>query len=142
MSTINVVYLSKKGNTKKVAEAIANVCGVQAIDIEEPHAISETDLLFIGMGIYAGKPDHLLLNYLDNLPVNTIKGSALFMTSASGRDRTELVVNLLNHKGITVYPKHLLLKGQFLIFNSDRPNEEDLKKAENFALEVLQSFQG
>ncbi len=142
MATVNVVYLSKKGNTEKVAKAIAAVCGVEAIDVSEPHAIGETDLLFIGMGVYAGKPDQALLNYLDNLPVNTIKGAALFSTSASGKDRTELIVNLLEHKGITVYPKHLSLKGKFLFLNGDRPNNSDLRMAENFASEVLESFQG
>ena len=142
MATVNVVYLSKKGNTEKVAKAIAAVCGVEAIDVSEPHAIGETDLPFIGMGVYAGKPDQALLNYLDNLPVNTIKGAALFSTSASGKDRTELIVNLLEHKGITVYPKHLSLKGKFLFLNGDRPNNSDLRMAESFASEVLESFQG
>lgn len=142
MAVVNVVYYSKKGNTQKVAEAIAEVCGVEAFDIEEPHTIGETDLLFIGMGIYAGKPDQLLLDYLDNLPVNTIRGAALFSTSARGKDSTELVVHLLKHKGITIYPKRLTIKGQFLFFNRGRPNEKDLKKAKNFAKEVLQSFQG
>ena len=142
MAVVNVVYYSKKGHTQKVAEAIAEVCGVGALNIEEPHTIGETDLLFIGMGVYAGKPDQLLLDYLDNLPVNTIRGAAIFSTSARGKDSTELIVHLLKHKGITIYPKRLLLKGQFLFFSKGHPNEEDLDQARAFASEVLQSFQG
>lgn len=142
MTTVNVIYLSKKGNTEKIAKAIAEVCEVEAIDITEPHALGDTDLLFIGMGVYAGKPDALLLNYLDNLPANSIKGAAIFMTSASGKDYSALVVNLLEHKGITVYPKRLVQKGKFLFMNRKRPNPTDLRIAQSFAEEVLNSFQG
>ena len=140
--TVNVIYYSRKGNTQKVADAIAEVCGVKAIDIAQPHSLGETDLLFIGMGVYAGKADQSLLDYLDNLPVNIIKGAALFSTSASGKDRSEMVVNLLEHKGIVVYPKHLCLKGQFLFLNPKRPNEEDIEVAKKYAQEVLNAFRG
>lgn len=48
------------------------------------------------MGVYAGHPDNGLMDYLDQLPVNTIRGAAIFSTSARGVDNTQLVVNLLN----------------------------------------------
>ena len=140
--SVKVIYYSRKGHTKTIAEAIGEVCGVEALDIQEPHALGQTDLLFVGMGVYAGKADQSLLDYLDNLPVNMIKGAAVFSTSASTRDRCEMVVNILEHKGITVYPKHLCLKGQFLFFNLNHPNETDIAQAKRFAQEVLESFQG
>lgn len=140
--SVKVIYYSRKGHTKLIADAIGEVCGVEAINIAEPHSLGETDLLFVGMGVYAGKADQSLLDYLDNLPANMIKGAAVFSTSASTRDRCEMVVNILEHKGITVYPKHLCLKGQFLFFNLKHPDENDILKAQAFAQEVLQSFQG
>ncbi|MBQ9046531.1 MAG: hypothetical protein IJ120_01410 [Solobacterium sp.] len=140
--TVNVIYYSRRGKTRKVAEAIASVCGVTAMNIEEPHNISDTDLLFVGMGIYGGSPDPALLSYLDTLPVNTIKGAAVFCLSDSGRDRSELAVNLLTHKGISVYPRHLALRGRFLFLGARRPNEKDLRRAKRFAGEVLEAYQG
>ncbi len=141
MTSVNVIYQSRRGNTRKVAEAIAEVCGVKAIDINEPSPLGDTDLLFVGMGVYAGKADASVMDYLDNLPAGKIRGAALFSTSATGTDRTELAVNLLEHKQITVYPKHLLLKGKFLWMNKGKPDEAELEQARKFAREVLDSFQ-
>ena len=140
MTVINVIYQSRGGNTQKVAEAIAEICGVEPVNILEPSNIAQSDLLFVGMGIYAGKPDNAILDYLDQLPVNSIKGAALFSTSATGTDHMALIVNLLEHKGITVYPRHLLLKGKFLWLNKGKPGEEELELARDFAEEVLDAF--
>jgi flavodoxin I len=139
---VNVIYYSRGGNTKKVAEVVAQECGVEAIDIAERHVLPETDLLFIGMGIYAGRPDHVLLDYLDQLPANRVKGAALFTTSATGKDRTELILNLLTHKGITPYKIHCNCKGRFLLKNKGRPNEVDFEEARNFTRRVLRAFNG
>ena len=81
-----------------------------------------------------------MLDYLDQLPVNAIKGAALFSTSATGTDHLALAVNLLEHKGIAVYPRHLLVKGRFLLMNKGKPGEEELEKARDFAAEVLDAF--
>ncbi len=140
MATVNVIYHSRGGNTARIANAIAEVCGVEAIDIMTPHNITSSDLLFIGMGIYAGKPDSVLLDYLDQLPVNTILGAAIFSTSATGGDHTVLAINQLEHKGIQVYPKHLNLKGQFLFMNKGKPGQKEERKARAFAEEVLGAF--
>lgn len=140
MAVVNVLYQSRSGNTRKAAEAIAEVCGVKPTDINEPGNIFDSDLLFVGMGIYGGKPDSFLLDYLDQLPANMIKGAALFSTSAQGKDHMELAVNLLEHKGIQIYPRHLLLKGKFLFFNLGKPGEEELNEARAFGREVLAAF--
>lgn len=138
--SVKVIYYSRSGKTQKVADAIGEVCGVEAINITNEHILGDVDLLFVGTGIYAGKPDPVLLNYLDNLPNNSIKGAAIFSTSATGKNHTELIVNLLEHKGIPVYPKQLSTKGSFLFVARNHPNEEDLKEARQFANEVLTSF--
>lgn len=140
--SVNVIYYSRKGHTKMVADAVAKIAEVEAIDITKSHTLGDTDLLFIGTGIYAGKPDQVLLDYIDNLPANMIKGAAIFSTSASGKDRMEMLVNLLEHKGIVVYPRHLCVKGQYFFLAMRHPDINDLKKAHEFAQEVLDSFQG
>ncbi|MBR4455454.1 MAG: hypothetical protein IKS32_04425 [Solobacterium sp.] len=140
MTVINVIYSSRSGNTKKIADAIAYECEVDAIDVHEPNNITGTDLLFVGMGIYAGKPDGDMLDYLDQLPVNAIKGAAVFSTSATGNDHLGLAINLLEHKGVQVYPRHLLLKGKFLLMNKGKPGEEELEEARDFAYEVMDAF--
>lgn len=142
MISTTVIYQSRKGNTKKVAEAIAEVTDAELIDIHVPSVLPQTDLLFVGMGIYAGKPDQDLLDYLELLPVNEIRGAAVFSTSCKGNDCMELAINILEHKGITVYPVHLALKGKFLFMNRKLPGVEELTRAKEFALQVQRSFNG
>lgn len=142
MAEIRVIYHSRTGNTQKVADAIAQECGVEAIDVTVPHVLGKTDLLFVGMGIYANHPDSSLMDYLDQLPVNSIKGAALFSTSATGKDHMELAVNLLTHKGITVYPRRLHLKGSWLFLSKGHPDASELSQARRYAEEVMAAFNG
>ncbi len=140
MVNSTVIFQSRKGNTKKVAEVISDTIGAELIDIHVPSILPKTDLLFVGMGIYAGKPDQDLLDYLELLPVNEIQGAAVFSTSCKGNDCMELAINILEHKGITVYPVHLALKGKFLFMNRKLPDALELEQARQFALEVQGSF--
>jgi flavodoxin I len=140
---IQLIYQTRGGHTRTVAEAMAAELGIPAIDINDPAVLAGTDLLFVGMGIYAGKADQNLMDYLDQLPQNQIRGAAVFSTSATGTDHMELAINLLEHKGIVVYPKHLSLRGQFFgLVSHGHPNAEDLEAARRFAREVADSFQG
>ncbi|MBQ3272405.1 MAG: hypothetical protein IJH44_04025 [Solobacterium sp.] len=142
MANIKVIYQSRGGHTEAVAKQIAEECGTAAISINEPNTLGPADLLFIGMGVYAGHPANGLMHYLDQLPVNPIRGAAIFSTSARGVDNTQLVVNLLEHQGITVYPHPCLLKGQFLFVSKGRPDKRDFRKAREYAREVMTAFNG
>jgi flavodoxin I len=51
-----VVYYSKGGNTKKVAEAIAAELGVTIGDVTANKEPAEDCFLFLGSGCYAGRP--------------------------------------------------------------------------------------
>lgn len=139
---VSVIYHSRLPHIQKVADAIAKKCNVEAIDISEAHQFPETDLLFLGIGIYKGKPDDALMDYLDQLPMNKIKGAALFSVSKSGNDHLEMVVNLLEHKGIVVYPEHFTCRRQHFIFAKGHPDARDVRRALRFTDRVLASFNG
>ncbi len=136
MPEVKLIYQSSSGHAYTVAKAVGNELNTKPIDIHEPAVLSDTDLLILCIETRDGKPDHFLLDYLDRLPVNSIKDAALISTSLSGRDYTELAVGLLGHKGISVYPKRLCLKRGIMRFFRSRPNESDLKEARLFAREV------
>jgi len=78
-----VIYCSRTGNTKKVAQAIASELGVEAKDIINNPVISEGSLVFIGTGNYGGKPIKPIVEFVakNKLKLNKI---SLFGTSASG----------------------------------------------------------
>ena len=140
--TISVIYHYNRGETFRLAEAIAKRCGVEPIEISKAHVLPDTDLLFVGMSTHHGKPDDILMDYLDQLPVNKIRGAAIFSTHRNAQDRTALAVNLLEHKGIAVFPERFVCLQPYLMRNKDRPNKDDVRNVLVFTERVLSSFNG
>ncbi len=108
---IAVRYQSQGGNTRVVAQAIANAAGVTAeplgIPLKEP-----VDLLFIGGGIYAGTLDRSLKDYLSSLDPNNIKSIAAFSTSGI-KSGAGSIATIAEKAGIHVCEKQLSLKFGF-----------------------------
>ena len=136
--TISVIYNSRGNETDILAETIARRCETEAIDISRRHTLPETDLLFVGMSTYKGKPDEAILDYLDQLPVNRIRNAAIFSTHVKGVDKTELAVSLLEHKGISVFPEHYVCEqGRFF---SKQPDVDDIGRLLEFTARVLDTY--
>lgn len=66
---IAVRYYSRSGNTKAVAEAIAEAVGVPAVSVDQSGAALKepADVLFVGGALYAYGLDRHLKNYLQEL---------------------------------------------------------------------------
>ena len=65
---VSLVYFSRGGNTRKIAEAIAEELRIKPIDVKtETPDVSDTDLLIVGSGTYGSKPGKEMVNYLENL---------------------------------------------------------------------------
>lgn len=79
---IAVRYQSVGGNTKAVAQVIADVCGVRAYPISEP-CQDIVDLLFIGGGAYMWDADMKLVDYLKTLKAENVKQIVAFTTSGT-----------------------------------------------------------
>lgn len=136
----NIIYISNSGNTKKLAEAIGEAINIEPIDITKEHILPDTDLLFVGTGIYGGKPNEKMIDYIDNLPANKIKGAVIFGTSASGKDNSQLLVNCLRAKNIEVYSQHYFCKGKFWFISKKHPNDVDLDRVSKFAKYIVEKI--
>jgi flavodoxin len=132
---IAVTYFSKTGNTKKVADAIANAAGVKAIPASEYQA-APADLLFIGGAIYGGAIDPAFAAFLDTLDAQAIKSTALFCTYMSSPKARDQMKAVLAAKGIPVAAT-FTCKGKFLLFNRKHPSEADLGEAREFAAKLV-----
>ncbi len=131
---IAVRYYSRGGNTKKVAEAIAEALNVEALDITNP--VENADILFLGSSMYAFTVDKNVKEFVRGLTKNNAKMLVNFSTSASDTSTHKKVAKCLEDKDIVVYDKHLSIPGQFLGMNKGRPNETDIESAKKFAKEV------
>ena len=143
---IRVVYHSGyKGNTKKVAEAIAEAFNVKAERIgKEKIEFSEpVDLLFIGCGIYMHKPHKKARALISEINPAAVKNAAAFGTYGNQSDIGEQLQGLLRKQGVNVLDEPFVCKGASVgTDNKGHPNSEDLENAKAFAKNISLQIKG
>ncbi len=127
-----VRYYTKTGNTKRLAEAIAEELGVEALPISEP-VTEPVDVLFLGNSYYAFSIDpevKAFVGSLDKTKVGKLVnfGSAALLNSTYKKVKAEADKN-----GIAMDEKEFHCKGEFKGIHKGRPNDEDIKAAVQFA---------
>jgi len=142
-----VVYYSESGNTEKVAKVIAlSIAGdIKRVEETRPEELTDYDLIFIGTPVHSSRPARKIENFLDELPQLQGKKAAAFCTTHLFGDKEtfQILKEKLEKKGITFIGGFSCLGWSRLvgnlgprIFNRGRPNEEDLRKASEFAKRV------
>ena len=105
MSKVEVRYCSrtKFGNTRRIAEAIAEGAGTNAVSIDdEPKLTEKADVLFLGGAPYANIMAPELRQYAENLDPAMVGRIVLFTTSNWSRRTVVALKKILKGKGITV----------------------------------------
>lgn len=128
-----IIYFTKSGHTKEIADAMAKEIGITAQSIGENPQVEAVDLLLIGTGIYGGKPSPELEVFLGRLNGKSVKKAVLFSTSMAGIPQSKRVREVLQEKGIEVADEEFSCKGKFLFFSANHPNNADLQAAAQFA---------
>ena len=132
---IQVIYFSRTGHTKKVAEAIASELGVKTEDVKNAR-LNENALVFLGSGCYGNRPAEIMIKFIEDNNF-TSKNVALFGTSASGEGiEVKEMEDILNSKEACIKGK-FFCKGKFLLANRGRPSDEDLDEAKKFAKLII-----
>jgi len=134
-----IIYFTKTGHSLKIAKRIEKEMQVEALNVKDHPNLENVDLLFVVGGIYGGKSDPKLLNYIDTLNGGSVK-KAVLMTSCTGmKNSQDEVRQRLEAKGVEVSKDEFMCKGNFLIFGWGHPNKEDLKNAVDFAKKHLEN---
>ncbi|MDL2219352.1 flavodoxin [Ruminococcaceae bacterium OttesenSCG-928-O06] len=131
-----VVYFSRGGNTKKLAEAIAKGAGAEALSAEQAGDVAGTDTLFVGASIYAGSIDAKLRHFLEGLDAQQVKRVVVFGTSAGKNTALAEIKAILQPGGIPVADAEFHCKGAFLVAHRGHPDADDLARAEAFAKQM------
>ncbi len=111
---VAVRYYSRSGNTKKVAEYIAEAAGVSAVSVDSKDAaLSEkADVLFIGGALYAYGIDENIKQYLESLSADKVGKAVVFSTSWLSKHALDLIRKALTEKGIEVESDTLYFKSK------------------------------
>ena len=131
-----VRYYTKTGNTKRLAEAVAQAIGVEALPLDAP--IQEpVDVLFLGNSYYAFTIDpevRAFIQKLDKEKVGKIVnfGSAAMLNSTYKKVKAEA-----SKVGIPVDEREFHCKGEFKGVHKGKPNDEDLKAVAAFAKSIV-----
>ncbi len=128
---IAVRYYSKSGNTKAVADAVAEAVGVKAVSVDAAQAnIKEpVDLPFIGGALYAYGLDKHLREYLKALKKDNVRKAVVFSTSWLSKHSVDLIKNGLKEAGIPVEEEFFYVK--------NKPNDDQKKQAADFARKFI-----
>lgn len=133
---VQVLYHSKTGHSRKIARAVAQALGVRAQDIRDWQEESPVDLLFLTGGIYGGKTDPGMLDFVPRLHPDHVARVALITSCASGQTRQADLRKALTVRGIAVEDEEFVCPGSFLFFRLGRPNQQDMSDACDFALRM------
>ena len=87
---ICVVYFSRTGNTKRLAQAIADLAKASIFDLAstQPSALADFDLLILGTPVEGASPAKETAAFIESMPASTAKKDILFCTyRAFGNER-------------------------------------------------------
>lgn len=134
---VAVRYYTETGNTKKIAEEVAKVAGVEALPVSEP-LTEDVDVLFLANAVYAAGVAKEITECIENINVKVgeivnISSAALMKSSYSQ------VKKIVEKNGLKMSRKEYHCRGQFKMIHKGRPNDEDMQKAREFTKEYLAS---
>ena len=134
-----VRYYTKTGNTKRLAEAIAEAVGAEALPISSP-VTEPVDVLFLGNSYYAFTIDPEVRDFVRRLDRNKVGrivnfGSAALLNSTYKKVKAEA-----DKAGIAMDEREFHCRGEFKGIHKGKPDEADMKAAKAFAKAVLSSL--
>jgi len=156
MKSLIVLVSYHHNNTQKVAEAIAKVldASIKSPQQTNPEELGQYDLVGFGSGIYGYQHHMSILDLVDRLPQVIGKRAFIFSTTGAPAVFGESALTKTLEQHIPLREK-LRSKGYIIVdefvcggfntnkflkyfggINKGRPNSEDLRHAEEFALKL------
>jgi flavodoxin len=136
-----VIYYSRSGNTKKVADAIAQVLGKVSETVAPDYPLENVGILFLGAGAYSNKVDKRMTEFIRTLNSSRVKNVALFGTYGWHKNFLNYMRDILKAQGINVVDETYSCKGKLFFFiYRKHPDDQDLIQAQEFAKVVYEKL--
>ncbi len=136
--TYAVRYYTKTGNTERLAAAVAEALGVEALPISEP-VNEKVDILFLGNSYYAFSIDPEVRSFVQSLDKEKVGRIVNFGSAAMLNSTYKKVKAEADKVGIPMDPREFHCRGEFMGVHKGRPNAEDLQAAADFAKTFLEA---
>ncbi len=126
---------SKKGNTKKLADAVSAALGIEALDVSRDLS-EKVDRLFLINAMYAANIDREVKEFLERNKDNI--GEVVNMnTAASGSSTWKAVKKVTDELGIKLSEKEFHCAASWIFINKGLPTDEDFRRAGEFAASLI-----
>ena len=135
--TYAVRYYTKTGNTKRLAQAIADTLGVEALPISVP-VTEAVDGLFLGNSYYAFTIDPEVRDFVRSLDKSKVGRLVNFGSAAMLNSTYKKVKAEADKVGIPMDEREFHCRGEFKGIHRGRPNADDLRAASAFAKSLME----
>ena len=132
---IAVRYYTRSGNTKKLADAVAEAVCVDAKDVTVL-LTEKADILFLGSSYYAFDADEAVKKFITDNKANIGK-IVLFGSSAMMKSMKKPISKITDAIGVAVADEEFHCRGEFKMFHKGRPDEKDIENIKAFAKTVV-----
>ena len=132
---IRYLSVSEKQNGVKLANAISEVAGVEALPIDKTLE-EEVDVLFLVNAMYGFMIDSKVGEFIGKNAQN-IKLLVNVNSSCTGLSTFKKVKKVAIPYGVQVSDKEYHTKGSFKFLNKNRPNEDDLNRLKEFVKGII-----
>lgn len=136
-----ILYMTKTGHSRKIAHAIADALELEALDAKSSPDLHNTDLLIVVGGIYGGKSNPELVEYVRKIDSSMVKHAVLITSCASKKFFQKEVRAVLFENGIEVFPKEFVCRGNILFVGLGHPNKQDFANAIDFTKQAIDHYQ-
>ena len=133
---VAVRYYTKTGNTKRLAEAVANAVGAEALPISTP-VDEAVDVLFLGNSYYAFNIDPEVKEFIHSLDGSKVGRIINFGSAAMLNSTWKKVKAEADKAGVIMDKREFHCKGEFKGLHKGRPNADDLAAAAEFARSIV-----
>ena len=129
-------YYSKFGHTAKMADIVGELTGTRpelaSVGLDEP-----VDTLYLGSGVFLGKVDSSIVEFINTLTPDMVKRVVCFGSSAIIKSPVPQMREMLQAQGITVSEKEFTCKGSMGLVHRGHPNQKDLDDFRQFILTTI-----
>lgn len=130
MSTA-IRFYSKFGHSKQMAEAIEDIVGAKAATVDTP-LTEPVDTLYLGAGVFLGKVNGAVLDFIATLTPDKVKQVVCFGSSAIIPSPVPQMRKALEARGITVSTAEFTCKGSMGPVHSGHPDSKDIDAFRQF----------
>ena len=133
---VAVRYYTKTGNTRRLAVAVAEAVGAEALPISMP-VTEPVDILFLGNSYYAFSIDPEVRDFVRSMDKSKVGRIVNFGSAAMLNSTYKKVKAEADRVGIPMDEREFHCKGEFKGIHKGRPNGEDLQAAAEFARNIV-----